>query len=375
MSSSYEFWLTDDSGKKMLLFKNLAYVSYCRTTNGYGTIQLGLPFNDYVKFVPFVFQPDWRIDVFRSPESGLPKRRECSFLLRKFRIYDRTTDSMRMIEFFGRSPIDILRRWSVVSYTISYYKKTDQIDDMMKAIVTQSFITTPMVAPTGELTVEGNVSLGPIVTLSFFGKVVLEILRDLKATSFSLNATDPTSKKIYFDVVEGNTLSNGGFGYLFKTYAGLRGTDRTSNLVFSVENGNIQEPQYYEDYLDQVTEGQVGTTVVDGPDIYLSRWNKIMVYRGITESPNFSTSVDEKTALANKILAEGAKDVSFNATFLNTPGSPVQPRSLYGVDWDLGDLLSVKYAGRAFESEVKIVYVSLEEDGKENVIGMSSIGE
>jgi hypothetical protein len=47
---------------------------------------------------------------------------------------------------------------------------------------------------------------------------------------------------------------------------------------------------------------------------------------------------------------------------------------LYGVDWDLGDLLPVKFAGKTFNVEVKVVYVSVDKDGKETITGRSTIG-
>ena len=370
MSSSYECWLCDDAGRRLGLLGKFAYLSLSRSAHGLGTLQFGLPYNAYAPYFQLIFQPDWRIDVWRSPEYGYPLRREGSFLLRKYRVYDRKTDNLRMIEFFGRSPIDILRRWTVQSTVAAEISKTDEIDDMMKAIVTESFITTPRVVPTGEFTVDGSVSLGPIISHEFFGKNVKDILMDLKNISFRLNAQLSTNKRIFFDVVEGATLANGGFGYQFRTYAGLRGADRTKGIVFSIENGNLQEPQYIEDYLDQITSAQVGAvTTVTSDDQYLSRWNKSLEYQGTS-----STDANVNTSKANEILENGKAQKYLNATFLNTPGSPNQPRSLYGIDWDLGDLVPVNYAGKSMNAEVCIVYLSLDESGIENVIGMNTIG-
>ena len=62
-------------------------------------------------------------------------------------------------------------------------------------------------------------------------------------------------------------------------------------------------------------------------------------------------------------------------TFLNTPGGLHQPRSLYGVDWDLGDLVRVTYAGIQMEAEIVIVYVSYDENGEEEITGRNDVGE
>lgn len=367
MSAAYEFWLTDDAGRRITLLKDFAFASYSKTTQGLGTILFGLPLDSYLSFVPIIFQPDWRIDVFRSPEVGYIKNRDASFFLRKYNVYDRD-DGLKMIQFYGRSPLDILRRWSVIDTTLTRYKKTDYIDDMMKAIVTDSFITDGKVVPSGEFSVEGDLSLGPSITQEFQNKNIRDIITDLKATSFSMNEDDPTNRKIYFDVVEGPGLLNG-FGYIFRTYADLRGVDRTQGIVFSPENGNLKSPSYNEDYLDEITRVQVGQKDVKSPDRHLSRWNDILQYQSSS-----SMDTDAQTAEANRLLHDGGKQITISGQFLNTPGSSTQPRCLYGIDWDLGDLLPVQYAGKNFSAEVEIVWVSIDEGGKENIVGSNQVG-
>jgi hypothetical protein len=62
-----------------------------------------------------------------------------------------------------------------------------------------------------------------------------------------------------------------------------------------------------------------------------------------------------------------------NVTFLDSPGSSYQPRSRYGIDWDLGDLLRVNYAEKNFGAMVAIVYVSINDQGKENISGLNQV--
>lgn len=369
-----ELWITDDAGRRIAPIKNAAFMSMSRTLQGFGTFHTGIPFKDYN--VSPIFLPDRRVEVWRSPGHGHPLRREGSFFLRKFNVYTRESDNLEIIEFFGRSPLDILRRQAVTSTTASVYSKTDQIDDMMKAIVTDNFITTPQTAPVGELTVDGNEALGPSISHSFFGKNVLDILKDLKDISFSMNRTLSTDRRIFFDVVEGAPLSGGGFGYIFRTYADLRGVDRTINgPIFSVENGNIKDPSYYEDYLDSATLASVlnfdlpaSNGSATSPDRYLSRWNDIRVAQ-TTSDPTVAINNSE----ARQLLQEHAVDKALNVNFVDSPGSDRQPRSLYGIDWDLGDLLPVRFARRDFNTEVQIIYLSVNEDGQENIIGMSQV--
>lgn len=89
----------------------------------------------------------------------------------------------------------------------------------------------------------------------------------------------------------------------------------------------------------------------------------------------YEKTLAANNASADQILESNAKDIAFNGTFLNTPGNSQQPRSLYGLDWDLGDILPVQYAGKTFTAEVMIVYVSVNDQGIENIVGQNSVGE
>lgn len=369
MNDLLEFWLTDDAGRRIQLLKDFAFASYSRTTRGYGTMLFGMPLDALSPTFLSTFQPDMRIDVWRAPAFNVPKRREGSYLLRKPNVYSRAEDGMMMIDFYGRSPIDILRRGYVSPTDAAEYNLTDAIDDMMKSIVRTKFVTDAFCAPVGEFSVDADVSLGPSISQSMAGKNILDVLTDLKATSFQKNQEDSTNRRIFFDVVEGPGLANG-FGYTFRTYADLRGVDRSSSgLVFSVENGNLHDPQYYEDHLDEITEVTINNTTVTSSNRYLSRWNHIQVYKAST-----SSDVNVNTSEANQMLTEKGIKKALTAQFLSTPGSPTQPRSLYGVDWDLGDLLPVQYAGLNFNAEVEIVWVSIDDKGAENIVGSNKVG-
>lgn len=376
MSSSYEFILTDDYGRKIVQLDKYSFFSYSRTVQGLGAIQIGFPYPYYKSLVPDFFRPDWRIDVWRKPDENFPMRREGSFFMRKPLIAERV-DGMLTIELFGRSPIDILRRGSMYSN----YTQNDFADDEMKQIVrdaiTFNLIGIPLVSAgvTNDFFVDPDMSLGPVIELTFQGYTILDILNDIRNNTVLLNKIDPTSRKIYFDVVEGDTLSNGGFAYIFKTFADLRGQDRTGGgLIFSTNNGNLRKPSYYEDYLDQITQvaaiyqdDSVDVGLNSGDDRFLSRWNTITksIFVGATDS-------DYKSAVE---LAKGKGKKVFSADFLNTPGGPSQPRSLYGVDWDMGDLVRAEFADKAFDAEIKIVHVSVNENGRENIVGQTEVGQ
>jgi len=250
MTARYEIYLCDDSGRRLKLLENVAFFSYARTVSGFSNCTVALPFDAWEKEMPSIFSLDWRIDIWRSPIEGVPARREKSFFLRKYVVYQRQ-DGMRIIELFGRDAKDMLRRQYIDTWTVA--GNTNYIDDLMKYIVTNYLVGTTTV-PTGELVIDGNASEGPsITTPNFLNRNMLDALDEMNDASESLNLTVSTNKVIYFDMIEDDSLITNGFGYNFRTYAELRGADRTSDLLFSVENGNINEPNYFEDFLDAHT--------------------------------------------------------------------------------------------------------------------------
>ncbi|MBU2051434.1 MAG: siphovirus ReqiPepy6 Gp37-like family protein, partial [Gammaproteobacteria bacterium] len=194
----------------MFLLDKYSSVYYSRCANILSTIQMSFPFKEWFSQVKPFFSPDWRIDVWRSPGQGYPMRREEMYMLRKAEIYTRKSDDVQMIILRGRNGMELLNRRTVIQYEeTSYTEKTDYIDDMMKAIVREqclygSCINVSGVVdndrgfPVDEFVVQADLSLGPETTISCSDRVVFDILKELRETSFALNYSDSTKRKIYY---------------------------------------------------------------------------------------------------------------------------------------------------------------------------------
>ena len=422
MPATYEFWLTDDTGRRMGLLTNCTFFSYSRSVNGFGTFEIGLPYRVVRDKLHPIFQPDWRIDVWRSPETGYPMRREQIYLLRMYKIYTREKDGVQIIVYYARDPKDLVnRRWVIQAAGTSYTRKTAAIDDMMKEIVREQTlygsavdvdgVSAPERAwPEAEWSVQEDLTLGPSVTHNFAENNVLDVLKSLRDASFELANRSTANAKIYFDVVATTGLytddeilqendasifildengtdailaeisgtANGKIGFRFETYAGLRGIDRTTGLVFSVENNNLEAPYYSKSHFDENNSVIVkgfgrGDSrlwdVVDGDTITLSRWNRVETYKDASTEPD----QDKLADFAYEPLNKNAPREELSAVFLNTPGSEDTPRSLYGLDWDMGDLVPVEYAEQRWNVEIDIVYIAQDENGVETITGRSNI--
>lgn len=417
MSSTYEFFLLDDAGKRITALTGYYFFSYARSINGLGVLEMGFPLEVFRKQVFPLFQVDRRIDVWRSPATGIPMRREQVYLIRMWEIETRETDSMQTVILRSRDAKDLLnRRFIIQAAGTSYTRKTAKIDDMMKAIVREQMLYGTAVDvdgvlspdryfPQGEFVVQDDLGLGPLVTQTFAERKVMDILKGLRELSFQKADSDPASNKIYFDVVpfelvtgteyildESNPLEAiqdemgyplidesasvsekvNGIGFRFETFAGLRGRDRTNGIVFSIENNNLKGPRYSKSHLEEATSVIVkgfgrgdsrAWDVVDSENVHASRWNRVELFEDASTEPDQTNLADYAYEPLNKNKAQEL----LNCTFLNTPGSADTPRSLYGIDFDLGDLVPVEYAGMRKNIEINIVYVAVNDKGEENI--------
>lgn len=404
---------------------NTAYFSYSRAVRGYGTCMIGLPYEEFRQKVSPVFAPDRRIDFWRSPDIGYPMRHEGTYLLRMPKIYTRETDNITLIALYGRDPKDLLRRrWVIQPAGYPQTYKTDYIDDMMKEIVREQMLwdecldaeaaqDNSRAFPESEFIVQGEVSLGPLYTHTFPDRNVLDVLKELQEASFQLHEEAPlVNSRIYFDVLpralygtprleiqdeatgeaiqdeeSGEALldesayeSTSIQGFEFATFAGLRGKDRTASaLIFSLENNNLEAPYYTLNYMEEensiVVKGfgrgdsRPFTRVTDTQRAGASRWNLCEGLEDASTEPDQDSLED----YAYPKLYAGAPQEELSAVFLNVGGNEDTPRSLYGLDWDLGDLLPVEFAGKQFNVEVDIVYVAIDESGKETITGRNNI--
>jgi hypothetical protein len=420
MSSRYEFWLTDDAGRRILLLNDFVFFSYSRSVSGYGTFEIGLPYQTFKQRVSPIFQPDRRVDVWRSPSDRYPMRREQTYLIRMPKIYTRQ-DGVEIISLYGRDPKDLLaRRYIIQAAGTSYTRKTGYADDMMKEIVLQQMLYAYALDPdgvvdmargwpSGEFSIQGNLSLGPVVTNNFSNRNVLDTLKDIRGQTAQIAIDTLGAQKIHFDMVpvelqwlveeiqeesstapildesgkslidELSSMTSAELGFRFETFAGLRGTDRTTGIVFSQQNNNLKYPYYSESRFDEINtvivkgfgrgDSRAYDTIQDIDRVNASRWNRSEGFVDASNEPD----QDALSDAGQSALYNGRPNEELSAVFLNVEGGPDSPQALYGVDWDLGDLLPVEHAGKRFNVEVDIVYVAIDENGQETITGRNTL--
>ncbi len=150
----------------------------------------------------------------------------------------------------------------------------------------------------------------------------------------------------------------------FRFYLGQRGTDRTAELLFTLERGNMAEPEYTYDRLAEATvaigagqgEGADREVVVrTGPD-YASD-NDIEVFVDARGNETVAGVISSADARLEKTRARE----QFSFRVVQTPGCA------YGVHYQSGDLVRAQYGPVNVVQKIVGVNIRFDENGMEQI--------
>ena len=238
-------------------------------------------------------------------------------------------------------------------------------DDMVKRYVYENMSTGAINVDrrlsTGLFSVEADQGLGVFVEYTGSYQNLLEVIRGVATQS--KDAGTP----VFFDMIP-NT-SDGSF--LFRTWVNFRGRNRSADsddpLTFSQELENITKVTLEFDY-----ETEYNTLYFLGEGAGHKRLQELYENAAsirndpfgrrefVTEDSNRENRDSYMDTVARGLL-EGAKaTVTVKGQAVDTP------LSRYGVDYDLGDKVSVQAGGYEFDAFISAVSVKYEK-GKENI--------
>jgi hypothetical protein len=258
----------------------------------------------------------------------------------------------------------------IVAYAAgsSQAEKTDQADDMMKAVVRESLGSSAGAdrdLTSLGLTVAADLADGPTITKGFAYKNVFSVLRDIA------DAARQAGTPVYFDLAPVFD-SNTSIGYQFRTFTDQPGEDHSYTsgakpVMFSKEWGNLTGPVLemdYEDEINAVTVGGQGegsdratVTRTDAGRIAASVWNR---REGFADARNES-STNGLNAKGDQVLAENRPRYRFSGTLIDSP------QARYGIEWDFGSKVTISYRGLQFDGPVLAVTLAGGKDGKETI--------
>jgi len=150
------------------------------------------------------------------------------------------------------------------------------------------------------------------------------------------------------------------------------GLDRTEGngvndpVIWDTSLNNIQVLNYTYSRLDEVNLASIGGPGVGTARAYTQRtsgteldspWARRSVFRKATSAH----TVTERETKADSILNKQRAKRMFSFSVMQTDAIR------YGVNWDLGDLVTVKFKGYTFTQKITGVRVSLSQDGTETI--------
>lgn len=150
----------------------------------------------------------------------------------------------------------------------------------------------------------------------------------------------------------------------FRFFPGQRGVDRTDDLLFALERGNMMEPKFSHDRIHEATVAVVGgqgeeserlVTVRTGPDYAPDNDIELFV-----DARNCATDA-EQNSRGDARLRDSRARQEFGFKVVQAPGC------YYGVHYSLGDLVRAKYGPVETIQKVNVVTISLDPDGREKI--------
>ncbi len=364
LSSNYSVFITDPYGRRMYAVDNWLALSYSRVVNEISPLTLILPDT----FPINIFVRHARIEVWRSIGGG-PEYLETHtpWLVQKI-TFSRDANGARVFIVEAASANVILHsRLIAYNSTSAQAAKTDQADDMMKAIVRENLGSTASDTArrisTTYFDVQGDQALGPSFSKNFARRYVDETLKEIADTSYQEDSTKP----IYFDVVAPNSSA-----YLeFRTYYKVRGTDRRMGqqnaVILGPDFGSIGEYGLTIDWSNEITYGYAGGQGEEDTRLVGTYENT-----GRSTISPFARSelwIDSRTYSAITGLSQEAKaavranraKVIFNGKVVNIPGC------LYGRHWFWGDFVTVQAEGYAIDCRINGISITIDQNRQENI--------
>jgi hypothetical protein len=304
------------------------------------------------------------VQVWRGPEDGR---------LSLFNVYLLAGYKWAMsgakegLDLYGLDPNWLLQRRHVVQFSgTAQTQKTDYIDDMMKEVVSENFVSS-IWSPTAGATlrnwtsfaVDPQNAFGPVTSREFAWQNVLQLLKDLAGTS------KEQGTEVFFEVVpvvELNTIS-----FLFRTYTGQPRIDMSSyGVLFDQARGNMRDPFYEVDYSQEINyaygrgQGEEEDALIqEAGDAARYRASKWAFSEGVANGRSGSTA-EAVLADARAALRLGRPRQRFGAQVVDTQG--VQ----FGRDWGWGYRVRARYR-QEYVCLVRTVALSVADNNEEQI--------
>jgi hypothetical protein len=375
MTGSYRVVLYTDTGTLVETLPNFVSLDYSILTGDIGVCTIVMPHTWATTNVltAGVVNVDYKIVIYRTPPGGT-EQLENVYLLREVRLY--SNEQGDFTELTGVDGNQLLARRYISLWDTSSTApelKTGPADNVMKALVKEAMTDAadfderwipPITGGSTYFAVVADTSAGPSITDNFSYRMLLECVQSIAKAA--LAAGTP----IYWNVVSTTPVK-----FTFTTYAGQIGTDRTGTITASIAAGNMKNPSWSYNAVDEKTEvtalgGNYGLTNKDVRHVVIAKdASRIAqsVYGRVEGTVEAYGTDDTTTKLkdrAKKTLSELNAKRTITFDFVESVGCR------YGLHWFFGDKIAYSYRGLTGTAIIKSVVVSFDSAGEKISAGL-----
>lgn len=334
-------------------------LNYVRKVNEFHTLQLVLAAKD--PNIAF-FTLDALVEVWRRVDGG-EWYREIVTLFRT-KEYDLYENGRETFTIYCRGLNDLLHRRHVLyPANTAFTLKQGPADDVMKAFVRENCTAVGNIATRKSFGVYDCTMFGLTVVPDFGAGPEWSGARSWLNLLHVLNEIALHPSNVDFEVLR---MGTSGLDFQFTTFYPLRGVDRTANLTFSTDLGNMSNVKFTRSRTEEANivfvlgQGEGSARIVLAREAseliqHESHWNAIE----ITADARSQDSVASLISQADELLESLKATDRFEFAVLQTASRQ------YGVDYNVGDKVLASYRTTVTK---KITAASVNVgDGKETI--------
>lgn len=361
----YELWYCDPLGNRISYIPNASKFSYVMVSGDVGVVQFDTPLRGLGHEAN---TPDRRIHIYRQAYDAAQRLEIVAFLDRF--TYTHSQDGLGQFGGGASDPNTLLKR-RIIAYTSGSSQARingGALGNQMLLVARENL--GPDATDTAReidgygFSVEAYSGLGGAIDKEAAWKNVLDLLQDLQA------ASKQAGGEIFFGIVPVSETD-----MQMQVRQGQPGADRTlatgkTPVVFSLERGNLLNPQLTYDYSneanyiyaggkgqeDQRNVQEASDSASIGRSPFARKEKFISAISGVLDN-----SDDQVLAKAKDALEKSRARVNLTGTIISTAGTE------YGRDWFHGDKVTIDYAGFQFDTIIRATSISVDGDGRETI--------
>lgn len=351
------------TGDPRTILEHWRSVSYERRVNSPGSIQLHMWGGDTT--LKSHFDTDAIVEVWRRYSGGSWYRDAVG--LHRSREDEITSTGLKLFTAYQSGLLDLLARRILMGYAgTAYTDKTDAAETLFKEFVTEQAVSGAIARAITGLTVAADGAGGLPITVTRAWRSLLDVLQEfggfIAGGDFGLEISETDASLIF-------RFYDGQFG-LDRTWGNVHGN---APAVFSAERGNLRSVRYGLSRAGEVTAVIVGgkgeeeereiEVRTDTTAIAESPWNRIEVFAHATQADS-AAALQE---IGDARLEEGQARETLTCEVMQTAAS------VYGRDYDLGDLVTFVFDGTEWDKQIVAVAVTVNSDGEKVKLEMTDV--